>query len=217
MTATLVRDTLAFEWGSGLAIGLLVSKVSLVTQRHKPCKKEMNRDDYGECLLTSVEDELINDENETCTTPHFNRFFNKYKNLTCTDSEQISRVARMTRAKYLTHRTGQSQCDIPCSQEYYEGKTLPFTLPSTGGELIEKREKMEVHFVLSLDKMNGQGLAVLFISSIVIESDEYYIYEFVDILSSVGGALGMFLGWSFYQNFQFLWTRIRRHFPTTTT
>ena len=41
-----------------------------------------------------------------------------------------------------------------------------------------------------------------FTEDFVIVTEEYQIYNFITILSAIGGSLGMFIGWSLFGSFK---------------
>ena len=48
---------------------------------------------------------------------------------------------------------------------------------------------------------NKAGWIILFLSKHIIVEKEYLIYDFIGIVGSVGGTLGLFIGFSFYDLF----------------
>ena len=48
---------------------------------------------------------------------------------------------------------------------------------------------------------NKAGWIILFLSKHIIVEKEYLVYDFIGIVGSVGGTLGLFIGFSFYDLF----------------
>ena len=65
------------------------------------------------------------------------------------------------------------------------------------------KEYKIVDTLIGLDGM-GYGFSLLFAKTEIVEEKEVLVYEFISFVAEFGGALGLFLGFSFVSSWEFL-------------
>ena len=63
---------------------------------------------------------------------------------------------------------------------------------------------------LSIAQLPGSIVLIRYEDGFVETHSEYKIYSELDVLTATGGALGMFLGWSVYQNYTIIMDLIQK-------
>ena len=113
-----------------------------------------------------------------CITNRFRGVFDMYPNTTLqkckTEPDSKCNVGAMTMCYYSKNTT--ENCLDPCNVEIYAENTLVF-------ERMSNKQKM----ILFL-KYQSMAIAV---------SEEYLVYDFANFIGTLGGSLGLFIGFSY--------------------
>jgi len=152
----------------GMLYGLLVTKKIHFSQNKRNCQMDLNK-----CIADEVKTAL------KCYFPTGGNFV-KGKDL-CNNSEDANDVHNVV-FKIIA---AAIQCREPCEQSWFEYQKLVLPQPSHIGLEIGDRKGG-----------NGASIYLRYKTLVVTESREVAIYDFNSILSSVGGSLGLFLGFS---------------------
>ena len=151
----------------------------------RPCQEVMF-EDFGQCVMDGLEDVLINRGVE-CAPPHLEPLLPKFKGKNCSDPDEIKNIMLMASKELSSISIGKSdiKCAFPCTLDYIKATKVDFSVedPNTADSFL---------------------FLPRFSNGYVKTTSEYFIYTPFTILTATGGAMGMFLGWSVYQNHKVL-------------
>jgi len=148
-------------------LNLEVKKIKRLNTNNNPCEAT---EDYN---MTACVGHYVA-EKVGCGIPHNILYDERLKQ--CTAKEDLEKffaiqdeLMVLTKSELLA----TTQCLPPCSYYYYQ----------LGNKAIGKED--------------GSGFRILMASNEVIEESEELMYDFVSLVAEFGGALGLFLGFSF--------------------
>ena len=149
----------------------------------KACSPSVHHQDFIECFRTQLRT-YFEAQNFTCKPHLFTNFLNKINLPACEENGDGKMTSRKLydfyRNNMLTYskREVNAICDLPCVTNVYQ----------TG--MIHLKYMEQTNF-------SGRNRILFALSSrLVGESNETYMYDFTSIVSSVGGGVGIFLGFS---------------------
>lgn len=153
------------------------SFVSLDTEA-RPCVEEILAPDTFACVNQLVESNIL-EKNFTCVPPFLESILPLFKGKICND-EKLNEQIFFLAYKFAKLDTLHYNCPISCTSNYYQLLGLPVTASKDSN-----RTNIHVRIANGIEEI----------------TTENYIHSPLSILTSTGGALGMFLGWSVYQNY----------------
>ena len=174
-----------FEMSKNLDLQMQKETYTFKSIESRPCVDGGDFADFGICVIASIERMLI-DKGFECVPPHLESVLPRFKDKNCTDIDQIRRILALVNKQLSTMPTGESdiKCGYPCTMHSVTATKIEFSYTTTD---IPNDE----HKFLFLPR---------FANGYVKTTSEYFIYTPLSILTATGGAMGMFLGWSVYQN-----------------
>ena len=175
-----------------------------------PCKDHTVQD-YVSCII-SAQTEVIRDPGLNCVPFVLTKYFPGFE--VCVDEK---RMRASFSAIYVvimdTFEQSESPCKKPCVRKKFETEIIPH--PHMGRFLREKRDLFQSaayfdRFDVSLSDEDrfGRLTYITFGTGFDLVSEQFLIHDFLTIVGTVGGALGLFLGLSCYQSFVWLLDRI---------
>ncbi len=144
----------------------------------RPCVKEISGVDTFACVNQLVQSKII-ENNFTCVPPFLESILPRFKNKTCNDVETNEQIFTLA-YKYVKLDDLQYHCPISCTSHYYQLLGLPVTASKE-----DNLTTIHVRIANGIEEITSEN----------------YVHSPLSILTSTGGALGMFLGWSVYQNY----------------
>ena len=147
----------------------------LLNMEDRPCIEGVDTSATSSCLVNLVEKEIVK-HNYTCVPPPLESILPAFKDKFCQDKTKYKNLILM--AYSYVHQ--DQICQPSCIMNSYDTIGLPIAVS---------------------DGNNSTLIIVRLGNSIEIVTTEHYVHTELSILTSTGGALGMFLGWSVYQNY----------------
>ena len=152
-------------------------------ERH--CSYHLTEADWGQCQIDQME-AYMKRKGFQCVPPQVKDLFPAFRGRVCTDTSDIMNGLLNMSEQLSKHSLGQSEldCEKRCVEE------------------AVKRHKMTFRFTkLPRFPENKTMLLIGYQDGVVETTAEYFIYTPIGILTATGGAMGMFLGWSLFQNY----------------
>ena len=166
-------------------IEMEIIEYSQLPNGHKSCNVEIDEAEFMECFRSTLWGFLILNEFD-CMPHFFANFLLSYNSSLpeCQEGNPFSKLLYRFHSKellsYAKHRAN-AKCNHPCTESWFEIVQLDLTyMEETSGNLTGGRNK--ILFSLS--------------SPLVTVSKESLLYDFTAIVSSIGGGVGIFLGFS---------------------
>ena len=159
---------------------LSVTKRKNINRPSQPCVEDVNYD-FTDCIIESVAAKI------GCKYPWDTRAHSQVP--VCTDvgkittQEEIFYKIGYSGRKNLINITG---CQPPCSYRHYEVVGEPFK-----------------------GIMPGYGVGIMFMSTEFTLEEEDFVYPLTSLVAEFGGALGLFLGFSFLMVWDFVYGLIK--------
>lgn len=143
-----------------------------------PCWENVEQSATTNCLINLMEKQITN-QNYTCVPPALESILPSFKDKMCQDSKANEGILAI--AYNLTQYEKLEQyCKFVCKTRQFGTARFP---------------------VAASKQENAIKVYVRITSAFEEVTTENYIHTPLSILTSTGGALGMFLGWSVYQNY----------------
>ena len=174
-----------------------ISKTSFVNQNRpqRRCEEGKNLHGYGQCIRHNLQEYMIDKKGLKCAPPHLIQIMNMFNGTICKTSNETQKGIEILTSEMGLLPLQESHikpCLFPCLTDSYSVTALDF-------EYAQMPD----------DKW---WLFVRFSNGYVETVSEYFIYEFLDIITATGSALGMFLGWSLFQQYEDIWKFISKIF-----
>jgi len=85
-----------------------------------------------------------------------------------------------------SHAAKFTGCLLPCTYELYSLQHLKYE--------FEERENFD--FGIGLTNGTAYGIQIFYLDDMTTEEEEFFAFDVYSLLGEIGGAIGLFLGWS---------------------
>ncbi len=160
----------------------------------RPCNEDVTEADTGQCQLEQMEQYLIR-RGYKCVPPHVKDLFPAFNDKLCTNTTELRTILLEMSEQMAKIPIAQSElfCPVSCVANFIVVETTPFRFTVLDDFPEDKRM-----------------ILIGFENGFVQTTEEYFLYTPVSILTATGGAMGMFLGWSLFQNYNVFIVLLRK-------
>jgi hypothetical protein len=175
-------------------ISLRETKTTQMNSKSSPCKFYSNNSEFIECVKKVYWSEISNRIN--CSVPGLEIMMPINVTLAyCNNKADAQQIVNLIdSSESITSEILRCQCPLPCIKRSFSAKFKYFHKNSN----FDIKEEM--------DKLVDTTVSFWFIYStlLVEEKVESYVYDFVNMMTSLGGNLGLFLGFSCFSTLMYL-------------
>ena len=189
--------TYPVEFGKALWVQLQPEKFKYLDKTHSP-KSTCGYRSYYEC----IELELLEHIESKCSKKCFPMHTKNISIPKCEDGK-IKRCAGNVIIENVYSNVGlNSQCKKPCEilqySEYWKFYMVNYTIPNNNPN---DQSNLWFWFWYQFENVDENGTIV---------SEEYLIYDTINMIGSLGGTLGLFIGFSFNNVLNFIISCIKK-------
>ncbi|XP_059088928.1 uncharacterized protein LOC131885022 isoform X2 [Tigriopus californicus] len=159
----------------------------LMSLPDRVCSPEATLESFGSCLAVELED-LILERGFNCSPIHFLPYLKRLSGNECQTPQDIGTILKFGQAllvRGVRNGNGTGKCQKQCTTHY----SIPLSTPLASDRAASKKSDTYWTFTFGFNCVT------------TTTHTEMFLYDTADIVAAIGGALGMFLGWSCYQNY----------------
>ena len=151
-----------------------------VVPNRKPCDVQVTENEFMDCLRTELGHFL--EQHDFDCMPHFFRNFLRSSKPDCEEGSVLSKLLYRFHSKLLVNYAKHQvdvNCNHPCTSSWFDLVSL------------------DLMYIDNTDNFTDRNRVLFSLStSLVSVATESYLYDFTAIVSSIGGGVGIFLGFS---------------------
>lgn len=158
----------------------------LMSLPNRVCSSGATLESFGNCLARELEDSIL-ERGYNCSPIHFLPYLNRFNGTECQNAQDIADILKFGQAllvRGVRNGDGTGKCRKQCATHH----STPLNTPLASDRASKKNDSFWT-FTFGFNCITTRI------------HTEMYLYDTADIVAAIGGALGMFLGWSCYQNY----------------
>ena len=145
---------------------------------------------FTKCAMKNMA-KMLSEAAIECVTPYWNNFEELFNipvcsNLNSTYGRKLNMQIAKVNGDFIREKINRDGCSKPCTLTKYNPTLMSF----------DKKAHMLLFGSQNADKNGLLPLIIYYISTGSEIKEQYFVYDFLTIISAVGGALGLLLGFS---------------------
>ena len=161
----------------------------LLNTEKSPCHNYISST-FSSCAL-KVMTKMILSTHIDCIIPEWNNLEVLYNipvcaNLNATTYDDINHEIGQINKKFVSDHTNPNGCPLPCTLTKYNPTVLNFDYKAMTFQWQKYTNVTDLYILL-----------IYYISTETEIKRQYFVYDFLTIISAIGGTLGLLLGYSF--------------------